>query len=166
MDKKYSPIEENLMMHMKAQAGSGSCFQHWQADIIITDEIQEEINEEAAGAVFKKKWAKLLGSNKKKVEADRQSYGQQELLFNGLPCPTNISFRDPDMPGGWATVLTECASVYQFRMSINCHDAMTAEMVAANRQLNDALDVMEERCNGDEQMLIIALTDDYLQAAI
>lgn len=166
MDEKYSPIKESLMLHMKAQGGGGSCFQYWLSDIVITDEMQEEINEEAAGAVFKKFWEKTLGSSKKKVRADPQSYGQQELIFNGLPCPGNISFRDPDMPGGWATVLAECASVWQFRMSINGHDAITADMVAANRQLNDALDVMEARCNGDEQMLIIALTDDYLQEVV
>jgi hypothetical protein len=155
-----NPVQEAILKHQDRMGGDGTCVQYCIDEIADSpdDDFIEYVTEKATVSVIKKEWANLNSKNKSKKRS-----GQMEMTLCGLPCPTSIAYRDDFIPGGFRTVLTQYASVYQLIQSFNDHADQKRAFDESHQEFKDLVDAAKERADGDLNKPLSMLSDDFFQ---
>lgn len=158
-----SEIKNAILMHLKNRGGENSCAEYAREEVRlnITDEMQEEINEKAFDRVFNGEWRSVLSGGGTK---SRGRLRQQEIMLGGLPCPLTLTFPCEEMPGGYSTVLFECARPPMLLLAAGVLQAKIEELKVKKEELYALHSIAVERAEHDSTMQLGHLTDDFEQA--
>lgn len=85
---------------------------------------------------------------------------QGDLLINEKPCPHELRYEEPDVPGGWVTVLAYYATFGQWRRALDAKQGKIAESSAEYESEYDLFASGLDRVDGDESRRIYEASDN------
>ena len=158
-----NPVREAILGHQARSGGIGTCVEYCLEDVLSEpdEEFKEYVAAKSMAAVVRSEWKALNDSHKKKGT----SLLQGELMLSGLPCPSSLSYRDDVIPGGYRTVLTQYASVYQLLRVIDAHGEQTRAFNMAHEELEELGRTALRLADGNQQVLLCTIADDFFQAS-